>query len=192
MIHGKPSARDGPIIRVHLNPAFGDMPLRDINAEVVQMYVSSHPAQPKTVQNIVTTFRRIWKTAKAWGYVQHDPFYGLVLPRKTEANTYAFTLEETLAIIDEAKEPWKTLIKIGAEPGLRSAELAGLRFKDYDPIEKTIAVHQSVFAGKIQPPKTKNAVRREPISPELCRAIEGVIAELGSLDKRGRPKHGRS
>ena len=113
--HGKDSQRDGSIIRVHLKPAFGKPALHSITPEMVQAWVSKETLEARTVHNMVITFKRVWKTARAWGYVTHDPFYGLVLPKKQEPRTYAFTLEETLAIIDEAKEPCKTLIKVAAD-----------------------------------------------------------------------------
>lgn len=182
LVHRKPSARDGSILRVHLIPAFGNLLLHEITAERLQAWVSSHKAQPKTVDNIVVTLRSLWKTAKAWGYAKHDPFEGLVLPKKLAPNTYAFTLEESIAIIEHAKEPWKTLFRIVAETGVRSGEVAGLRVKDFDPINLTLAVRQSVWNKTIQTPKTANSVRREPISQELAEAIKSVIVNAKKND----------
>lgn len=176
LIHQKPSARDGSIIRVHLNPAFGEMSMREINTERLQGWVSSRTGmESKTVLNIMTTLRNMWKVAKAWDYVSHDPFVGLRLPKKENAKTYAFSLEECAAIIEALKEPWKTLVRIVAETGVRSGEVAGLRAEDFDPINLTLAVRQSVWNKQVQTPKTKSAYRREPVSAELAFAIGEVI-----------------
>lgn len=178
MVHHKPSTQvsEGSVIKVHLKPAFEDFPLRDITAEVLQAWVSSQTAAPKTIRNLITTFQTMWATAKAWGYVQHDPFHGLVLPKKTAPKTYSFSMDETVAIIERAEEPWKTLFRIVAETGVRSGEVAGLRIEDFDPINLTLSVRQSVWNRKIQTVKSENSVRREPISPELAQAIAAVIA----------------
>lgn len=63
-----------------------------------------------------------------------------------------------------------------AETGIRSGEVAGLRIEDFDPIHLTLEVRQSVWRRNIQTPKTKNAIRREPISADLAEAIGQVIA----------------
>jgi integrase len=110
-------------------------------------------------------------------------------------NTYAFSIEESVAIIQTAKEPWKTLFRIVAETGVRSGEVAGLRIEDFDPINITLAVRQSVWNNIIQTTKTANAVRRQPISAELGAAIQRVIDGqleferlLSSPDRKERRK----
>jgi integrase len=178
MIHHKPSTQvsERSHINVHLKPAFADFPLKEISAEILQAWVSSQTAAPKTVRNLIATLQTMWTTARAWGYVSHDPFYGLKLPKKVAPKTYSFSLDETLAIIEKAKEPWKTLFRIVAETGVRSGEVAGLRVEDFDPINLTISVRQSVWNRKIQTVKTTTALRREPISVELAAAVSDVIA----------------
>jgi integrase len=177
LIHHKPSSQhsEGSIIRVHLKPAFGEFPMREITAEVIQAWVSSAVTGQKTTRNIVDCLRAMWTTAKDWSYVQHDPFQGLRLPKKTAPKTYSFSLEESVAIIESAKEPWKTLFRIVAETGVRSGEVAGLRIEDFDPVNLTLAVRQSVWNKKIQTPKSDAAFRREPISAELAFAVEQII-----------------
>jgi integrase len=177
LIHHKPSSQhsEGSIIRVHLKPAFGDFPMREITAEVLQAWVSSATTGQKTTRNIVDCLRSMWSTAKDWNYVQHDPFQGLRLPKKVAPKTYSFSLEESVAIIEHAREPWKTLFRIVAETGVRSGEVAGLRIEDFDQVNLTLAVRQSVWNKRIQTPKSDAAFRREPISAELAYAIEQVI-----------------
>jgi integrase len=175
LIHHKQSSRAGSIIKVHLLPAFGDLSLKDITAELLQAWVSQLQGNPKSIRNRVVTLKTMWATAKAWGYVTHDPFNGLILPKEQQPITYAFSLEETIAIIAKAQEPWKTLIRIVAETGIRSGEVAGLRIEDFDPVNLTLGVSQSVWRQKIQTVKTRSSVRKEPISAELAQAIQEHI-----------------
>lgn len=178
MIHHKPStqASERSIIKVHLKPALGGLPLRNLTTEMLQQWISQHPASPKTVRNIVDCLRVMWTTAKAWDHVRHDPFENLVLPKRGKIKTYAFTMEETIAIIERAQEPWKTLIRIVAESGVRSGEVCGLRIEDLNSVNLTLNVQQSVWRREIQTPKSSNAIRREPISADLAAAVEHVIA----------------
>jgi hypothetical protein len=78
------------------------MSLKDITAEIVQVFVSSFKGSPKTVRNLICTMRLVWKTAKDWGYISHDPFHGLRFPEPSKGKTYNFTVEESLAIIAAA------------------------------------------------------------------------------------------
>lgn len=196
MIHHKPSTQkaERAVIRTHLVPAFGRLPLTAFTPQMLQAYFSRTPwmlakipedarkalqaASVKTLHNIRMILQPMWKVAQAWGYVQHDPFRGLVMPQREQPKTYAFTLEESAAIIHEAKEPWKTFFHIAAETGMRSGELAGLRVQDFDPVKRTLAVRQSVWRRNVQTPKSKSAYRREPVSVELAEAIEAHIDRM--------------
>jgi hypothetical protein len=41
---------------------------------------------PKSVKNLIALLRMMWNQAKAWGYVQHDPFGSSVLPERDLLN----------------------------------------------------------------------------------------------------------
>lgn len=175
MVHHKPSTQrsEKSVIKVHLVPAFGALALRDIQPEMVQRWVTGHPASPKTVRNIVVTMQTMWTTAKAWGYASHDPFAGLKMPTVTKGNTYHFTVEETLKIIEKAQGRWKVFFRVLAETGMRPGELAGLRICDVGP--RSLQIKQSAWQGSIQTPKTQNAVRSFAISASLGQAIQEMI-----------------
>jgi len=50
----------------------------------------------------------MWSSAKAWGYVSHDPFEGLVLPKVTRQARFFFTLDEIQQIIAAVNGPLRT------------------------------------------------------------------------------------
>jgi integrase len=52
--------------------------------------------------------------------------------------------------------------------GLRIGEAAGLEVSDVSVDGRTITIKQSVWAGKIQTPKTKNAFREVDLHPALA------------------------
>jgi hypothetical protein len=71
----------------------------------------------KTCSNFLTTLPMMWKVAKSWNYVNHDPFTGIVLPRPAQRAPYCFTEGELRLILS------------AAETGMRPGELAGLRIE---------------------------------------------------------------
>ena len=78
----KPSTQtaDKSRIRTHLVPAFGNVCLKDVSAEMVQSFVARRKVSAKSARNLIALMRQMWRSALAWGYVQHDPFIGIVLP----------------------------------------------------------------------------------------------------------------
>lgn len=177
LIHDKPSTQrsDKSVVNVHLIPSFGEFAFREITAEVMQEWVSEQDSNAKTIRNFVAVMRRMWTTAKAWGYATHDPFAGLKLPTAVKGNVYHFSVEETLAIIEAAQGWKKVFIRILAETGIRPGELAGLRISDVQG--RVLHIRQSVWQRQIQTPKTVNAVRKFPIGESLAAAIEEHVKE---------------
>jgi integrase len=132
-------------------------------------------ANPKTVRNLIATLRMMWTSARAWGYVAHNPFDGLVLPKRGLVHTFAFSLEEIKRIVDSANEPYRTFYSILAETGIRGGEICGLRVIDLDLDGAVIFVRQSVWRGQIQTVKSKKGNRCFPISPQLVEHIRGYL-----------------
>lgn len=182
LVHQKPSSQSSARshIHVHLLPAFGEMNMADIRMEMIQSFVTGSEKSPKMVKNVIVTLMSMWSTAQAWGYVQHNPFPRgasgrllLKLPTAAPSETYHFTVEEALAIIDKAQGRWKTFFRILAETGMRPGECAGLRVCDVRG--NTLTVSQSVWQQKVQTPKTKNAIRTFAISSSLAKEIKEMV-----------------
>lgn len=162
-------------IRNHLNPFFGEYNLREIDAEMVQEFISSRKCAPKTVTNLFKSLRMMWRTARAWGYVSHNPLEGVVLAKVGNPQRPVFTLEEMRRIIAAAREPYQTIYWIASETGLRAGELLGLRVSDLDLKRGLVAVQQSLWRGKVQQPKTENAVRLFALSDVLVAHLTNFL-----------------
>lgn len=149
---------------------FDGFNLRDIQPQTVQTFVTACTAAPKTIRNAVMTLRSMWNTAKAWGYVTHDPFDGLRLPLLQKQEQPYFTAKAMRRIIRRAAEPYQTLYWLAAETGMRAGEIAGLQWSDVK--NGHIEVRRSVWGSKMQSPKTANSIRTFAISAELQARLE--------------------
>lgn len=169
----KPSTQLGvkSVLNKHIIPALGQVQLKDLDAERVQRFTSGLEMSAKSVRNAYIALRMVWKTARAWGYVSHDPFEGIVLPKRGPRRVFSFSLEDVKRILAAATEPEKTFYWLAAETGLRAGELAGITIDDIDLSGGVINVRQSVWRGKIQTPKSQAAVRSFALSAELCAHI---------------------
>jgi integrase len=167
----KPSTRSADKSRIlkHLIPEFGDVCMKDLTAQRIQGMIARKAGliSPKSLRNLIALLGMMWNQAKAWGYVQHDPFPGLVLPERDPLNERCLTLEEMRALIVAANEPYKTYYWILAETGVRAGEIGALPATNLLLDQGAIRIAQSVWHGKIQTVKSKKGNRVCEISPLL-------------------------
>lgn len=177
LVNHKPSTQlgVGSVLKKHIIPGLGQVQLKDFEAEMCQRFISSLTLSSKSVRNTYLTLRMLWKSAKAWGYASHDPFEGIVLPKREPRRPVSFSLEEVQRILAVAVEPQKTLYWLAAETGMRAGELAGITIDDLDLAGETLKVTQSVWRGKIQTPKSECAVRSLAISAELVAHLRSFL-----------------
>jgi integrase len=162
-------------LRKWLLPQLGSIRLKDLDAQRLQAFVSMCQCNPKTVRNLVATLRMMWKSARAWDYVAHDPSTGLVLPKRSLVQTFSLSLEEIRQIVNSANEPYRTFYSILAETGIRGGEICALRVADLDLENAVVHVRQSVWRGKIQTVKSRKGNRRFPISKELVACLRAFL-----------------
>jgi integrase len=146
-------------LRKWLLPQLGNCAVKDLDGLKLQAFVSMCDCNAKTVRNLIATLRMMWRSARAWGYVAHDPFDGLVLPKRGLVHTFTFSLEEIKRIIGSASEPYRTFYCILAETGIRGGEICALRVADLDLDHAAIHVRQSVWRGKVQTVKSRKGNR---------------------------------
>jgi integrase len=162
-------------LRKWLLPQLGSCPLKDMDGQKLQAFVSSCRCNSKTIRNLIATLRMMWRSARAWGYVAHDPFDGIVLPKRGLVKTFTLSLDEIKRIVGSTGEPQKTFYSILAETGIRGGEICGLRVADLDLGNALIHVRQSVWRGQIQTVKSRMGNRRFPISSELVEHLREYL-----------------
>lgn len=177
MVEQSPSSQASAksIIRKWLAPYWGNVRLADVNAGAVQVYIANlrkKALSPKTVWNVVTVMRAIWRSALDWGYVTDQVFDRVKIRRPDEAEARSFSLEQVRIIIQTAPEPYSTFYWLAAETGMRGGELCALRWSDVDLGAGMVTARRSVWRGHFKDTKTRR-VRRLAISDQLrCRLAE--------------------
>ncbi len=160
----------------HLVPFFGSYQVKDIQPELVQRFLSTVKASPKTLRNVSMTLRSLWRSARAWGYVAHDAMEGVVMPKPSKPRPFFFTLEEAQKVIAGAQEPYRTFYWLAAETGMRAGELCGLQVGDVDLEAGVVFIRQSAWQGRLQSPKTGGAVRSFSLSPDLVEHLRSYLS----------------
>ena len=153
------------------------MILSEITPQDIQLLLSKITLAPKTLRNIVSTIRMVWKTARQWKLTDTNVLEGVRCPRLNPPHQPRFTVEQVKQIIALAREPAKTMFYIAAETGMRAGELLGLRRQDIEIENRCIFIWQAIWNGKVSTPKSASAVRQMAISVHLAAHLERFLRE---------------
>lgn len=92
------------------------------------------------MKNPAATLRVVWNSAKAWKYVNHDPFEGLALADWDKQDPPFFSIEDLKRIIATAKPPYDVLFRLVWETGIRRGEVCALNVENVDLDNLIIAI----------------------------------------------------
>jgi integrase len=92
--------------------------------------------------------------------------------RKPWNRTFLLCVDIT-KIIAEAERQERAVLILFASSGLRAGELFGLEVKHFSG--NTLTVEQSVWEGKVQTPKTKNAYRQVDLHPTVADWLRSFV-----------------
>lgn len=174
--------------RVWLAPRFGSLPLREIepgDLDALQDAMRQAGRSPRTVQNVLATFRAVWKMARDRGVVSGDsPSRAVKVGRIDNARIRFLSPEELAELLAEVKRrnlhAWE-LTLAAANTGARLGELAALTWGNVNlPNREITFVHT----------KTGKA-RTVPMTQELADMLwQKELGEPGDhvfLNSLGRP-----
>ena len=142
----------------------------------------------KTINNYKRSLKASFYIAIADDYVRKNPF-DFKLNEVIEDDTkqkQALTEEQEKTLLafaktDRTHRKYYDEIVILLKTGLRISELCGLTVSDLDFTDKVIHVEHQLLKNSrtgyyIDTPKTKSGMRDVPMSEEVCRAFERVMA----------------
>lgn len=181
MINYKPSTRASfeSQLRTALVPFFGPFLMKDISWHVMQNFIQSCTRSSKTCRNHLGMLKMMWKVARAGGWVSHNPFEDLVLPRRAKPGGSFYTADEARQIIAGATGKYKALYWLAAETGMRPGELCGLQISDIDLRNHTVSISRSAWRNLINDtPKTANGNRRMAISSQLAEYLDSYLTTI--------------
>jgi integrase len=156
------------VIRVHLGPALGHVPLSALSAQAIQGYMSRKlqdglaPASVKTHHRVLSQALRC---AMKWGLLARNPAALTSPPRLRRYEATVWDEEQTRLFLGEAKRSsrYYPLYLAAITTGMRAGELLGLRNRDVDLIGAVASVQQTFYRlGRQQlfkAPKTATARR---------------------------------
>lgn len=163
------------ILRRHLVPKFASYRLCDIQAPDVQIFLNqkSERYAPSVLHHIRATLSRTCSSAKEWGYVDSNPALGVRLPHMgTVRPKITFEPSQLQKILEQLREPHRTMVFVAAVTGVRVSELFGLKWSDVDFERRLLYVRRTYYRGNFGLPKNRTSERVIPISPGLLYSLQ--------------------
>lgn len=174
----KPSTISGyqTILRAHLLPTFGEMPIEEITTEMIETWLASIDRAPATRAKALVLMHGIFERARKLHRLPANPAADVEKPPlQRSGDIEVFSPEEVMALVRAAaSEQDAALFMTAAFTGLRRGELLALRWRDVDFSGQLIRVRASYAAGALNTPKS-GKVRSVPMAPDVARAL----AKLG-------------
>lgn len=180
------------IIKNHIDPAIGDIPLTKLTTLDLQKFyrdlltggrVERKESEkkpkglgPKTVRNIHQIISSALQLAIHQKLIAHNPAEGCALPRVERNEMKTLTADQLTAFLQEAKRTGVfEMYYLELATGLRRGELLGLKWQDVDFNQGTITVRRQIsrINGTVveAPLKTKNAYRVIPLGEQALAVL---------------------
>lgn len=162
-VHLRPStvARYKSLLRTHILPALGALPLNSIRPLEVRSFVSDLEKKglaPSTVRQGYVILARILKAAELSELIARSPTVGVDLPRARRAEPHFLTAEEVGRLAGAVDPRYRVFVLTGAYGALRWGELAGLRVRRLRLLERKLDIVETAIevSGRLVfgPPKT--------------------------------------
>jgi integrase len=180
------------ILNIHLNPAFGSLPLKAVDRAKVRELVGTlndQPLKPKSIKNVLLCLSALYTDAIEDGHVQHNPALKpgkLIKTTKRSEQVLPFTHEEEWRVLETAKEHYPhhyPFILLLFRTGLRVGEAVALRPEDLDLRKRSVWVQRNFTAGQLSNSPKSRQKRKVDLAEDLVAIFKDylVIQEAEAL-----------
>jgi integrase len=183
------------IIRCHLIPALGKIPLTQLKPEHIQHYYSdkltskclnrSNSTNPRTVRHHHMTLHCALEIAVKWGLVSRNVADAVEPPKEHHTEMHTMNEEDIHKFLEIAKSTeYYTLFYLALFTGMRRSELLALRWSDIDLLLCQLSVTRTLHHlrnGSIvfRQPKTdkgRRLIALTPSSVSVLKEYKGIQA----------------
>jgi integrase len=178
-------------LRIHLAPFFGDRPVSEFDARLIEAYAKhlrtkpgsgwrgGKPLSPKTITNQLGALAVLLNFAMRRKWISASPMAGVDLPKQAgdaPIEKLKFLERDEVARLIEHAVPGefqvldRALYTLATYSGLRQGELRGLLWEHIDVARSIVHVVENVTHGRRSSPKGKRR-RPVPLAPPAAEAL---------------------
>lgn len=169
-------------LRIHLEPFFGERPLRRIERSEIEAFIARKREEGKagkSVLNYLGFLHSVFAYAERRGMITGNPVKLVDKPRAAGSDPDVRFLDEgeleglLAAVPRDGRGPTERAIYLtAAMTGLRQGELLALRWRDVDWAAARIRVRQSFVRGEFGTPKSRRSTRSVPMADRVAAELE--------------------
>ena len=143
-------------VKNHLLPEFGNLRLKNFNANRISVFFEKLKLQPQTCKKLFTVLESIFSFAVRQRFILENPCIGVILPKaksnddkKMLNSEQVKTLMKMLTDEDVASSQFSVIIRTLILTGMRSGECLALQWSDIDFENSVISIrHNLCYDGK--------------------------------------------
>jgi integrase len=173
-------------LRLHILPALGDTPLRDLSPRVIQEWVwdmTDRKIVATSVRNYASTLAKILNDAVEDELIPKSPYRKIQLPALGVDQRRFLDQAEADHLIAETPDRYRALVILALASGGRWGELTGLRRDRFNPLRGTIDIVESLheLGGRFwfDRPKTPRSRRTIPLPKHAVAVLNNHIHTYG-------------
>ena len=182
-LNNKPSEAEtkASILKHHLIPAFGLRRLDQLGVAEIETYKAQKleaGLSPKTINNHLLVISRMFGLARELEIVDRRLRFKRLPVRQRVIGH--LDVQESAQLASAGEGPWRTMIALALQTGLRLGELLALRWQDLDLDLGVLTVAQSVVRGIVGSPKSGRN-RHIPLTAGMVDELTAVAHDRGEL-----------
>lgn len=177
-------------LKNHIEPKWENYPLEQIKPMLVEDWLKKLDLAPKSKSHLKNLMRVLFNAAMRWELIpyQHNPM-SLVRVKdssKRQREPKVLCVDEFRRVLENIREPFRTMCIVAMCLGLRVSEILGLKWRDIDWDGLRLAVRQAYVYGKQGDVKTRASHRWMPLDRLLAERLRQhkarMPAQAGSED----------
>jgi integrase len=180
-------ARDAVVLKKHILPALGALPLAEVTSRDVQDLVQAMACRlaPKTVRTNAGVLQAVLSSAVREGFLYTSPYRSPRLPPLDREEHPRLTVAQQRLLAAAMPEPYRIMVFLGGVLGLRWSEVVGLRVADIDFLARPpfLKVDRPIVevSGRLMASrgKTPGSRSRLTLPPFLVRLLAQHLAVAG-------------
>lgn len=171
------------ILRLHVYPVLGALPLRTVRHSHVRAFVTklTRSMAPNTARQVHAVTRTVFRSAVADRLIAVTPFERIPLPRVQRIEVRPLEVAEVRLLLDATPRRLQALVVLAVASGLRSGEMLGLTVDRIDFLRREVRVDRQLVyvsgaAPFLGPPKTPESFRTVPLPAFALDALAAHLA----------------
>jgi len=173
----------GNILRVHLEPKFGDRPVAAITTMEIQEWITElrqHEFRnskgevvkvayaPHSIGHFNEVLNAVMRTAVEWYRLPANPAHGVQVGKiKAITKKWALTTAQAGKLLRRLPLKARTMVALDIVTGLRRGKLEAVRWEDLNETENTLRVKEAHYRGHLDDPKTEAGFRTVAVPAEV-------------------------